>query len=66
MCWLYCFRGIFSVKEGQAKATISQNQATTNLNVHGSNDTSPQVSSLTMEPSNMTSEKCKKKKKKKR
>jgi hypothetical protein len=54
----------FSVKEGQAKTTINQNQATTNLNVHDSNDTSSQVSSLTMESSNMTSEKCKSKTKK--
>ena len=50
----------FSVKEGQAKTTINQNQATTNLNVHDSNDTSSQVSSLTMESSNMTAEKCRK------
>ena len=54
----------FSVKEEQAKTTINQNQATTNLNVPGSNDTSSQVSSLTMESSNMTSEKCKKNKEK--
>ena len=58
MCWLHYFRGIFSVKEGQSKTTINQNQATTNLNVHGSNDTLSQVSYLTMESSNMTSEKC--------
>ena len=61
MCWFYYFRGIFSVKEGQAKTTTNQNQATTHLNVHGSNDTLSQASSLTMKSSNMASEKCLKK-----
>jgi hypothetical protein len=50
--------GSVKINSIKGHSTNNQNQATTNLNVHGSNDTSFQVNYLTMESSNMTSKKC--------